>query len=436
MSSRPLKGSEWIKSSGGSSQVSHSLIGGNIGPDLNSTSVKMSLSHFLPEITSVDNNSRVEVTQTIAPMQPAMHQQLTRRVYAVRSNCPIANPPDLEWLSRMYGAPVHTSCLSCHPELWQIYIADVGVIFDNRPASKALVVYIHPIPISYRDTFDKLINSAYVIQEEVTRSCPAITPIPRPAKPYGQWLHRFLEVVVSYTDPDDIYGIPLTMQIRVNPGYYRHRARLKLNVTMYNSLSQISRADPDTIANKRQIINSSSNVTRIMSSNPDTISVYDPSVPIFNEISSDNKRCWSLESGNGVAVALTPPLTLTNLQRHQQQFESSPAVDLETTSLNSQGSTLSTTLHECLPSFEFWIGERWNTDASDTEIVKSKMLFDDYTQFCKKHVSYMREIKARIVTSDREFGKLLNHQYPGRRLSNRKYGTQYSGFRCENISNL
>ena len=154
-------------------------------------------------------------------------------------------------------------------------------------------------------------------------------------------------------------------------------------------------------------------------------------IPNQSTLTAASTQCASL------ITPIHASLTVANLAQFSQQ-EALSIRDTETKSISSQGSTISISLQECSESFDFWIGNRWNTDAADDEIVTGRVLFDDYIAYCQKCKTYLKEIKAKIITrdKDKEFGKLLNYKFPGRRVSRLKDVARYKGFSLEDINSL
>jgi hypothetical protein len=138
-------------------------------------------------------------------------------IRAVRDNYPRkTDPSDLNWLSQMYGAPVHCSRLSedQFDDKFHIYITGYGRIVENLPCFRALVIYLHPIPRRNCDVFRHVTNSVYVIEEEVTHLCPPQVVIPRPIVT-ASYEQLQLEIIITQSNPNHRYGLPMQLSIVV-----------------------------------------------------------------------------------------------------------------------------------------------------------------------------------------------------------------------------
>jgi hypothetical protein len=339
-------------------------------------------------------------------------------VSAVRDNYPRkTDPSDLSWLSHMYGAPVYCSRLSedyfesigkCH-----VYITEYGRFVENLPCFGALVIYLHPIPRRNCDVFKYVTNTVYVIEEEVTRSCPSQVVIPRHIIT-ASYERLQLEIIVTQTNPHHKYGLPMQLSLIIGKTvlYIQDQALwkdLKRGSIVPDSEPKLMVGGlwNEKITQLRQ--------GRIQTHESKEEKVQLPSPVIVNK--SQNVESTSVPSGELNEAAIMEREVAYRRERDR------PKSDDDTnsqSSVGSKGSRVSVKPAE-EGSIKGWAEDRYNIDEESTQVTDIKILYVSYSCHTKFNGMPRRRFTDCMM-------KIYPHLWKQIKDNQKKYITGYRGF--------
>ena len=307
-----------------------------------------------------------------------------------RDTVPRLTPPNLSWLSDMYGARVYLSNRVATTPLKYLYITNCDVIFDNYLESGSLAVYLNPIPDRLVYMYAQVPNTAYVVQEHVSVMCPDVTTIPHNTTPYSRG-HQLQIVADGFTDGHP-YGLPLILRTVVVAG---QRTGVDTNIQVHNPWLEAEVLDAQEIVDEKDDI------------------VADATYPA-SQLTEER-----LQQHDTIENILCTAREDSGLQCEPPPRPQSPA--------SSVGSSSSIFRSDVIEKVERWKNECTITGGPDSkEATRSSVLFESYAAFCGG-------VNKCGVKRSNDFGKYIRTLWPeDERYWPKKDGKYYRGISLKN----